>query len=863
MSNKNIFKTDFNNERVSLDPEAIFRDLKDRAPEIKHLWSQQADILREYYNENKETKDLAIELPTGTGKTLIGLLIAEYRQREFNDRVAYVCPTRQLAKQVSSKAIEYGIKGYSFVGKQKDYDVSKFSEYQEGKAIAITTYSGIFNNAPRIKDPNTIIFDDAHASENYMINMWALEIDRLDNGELYNAVLSLYKNSISQSFVRSLSEDSPDQFGNVTVVPGKWFRSKYSALDDLLESHLNEGDSGWYAWQMIKHHLAACNLYIGNNIILLRPITPPTLTHEPFRNADQRVYMSATLGKGGELERITGVKKIERVTIPSGWETRGIGRRLFLVPQRSLKEKDAQDVMVQAAAEIDRSLVLVPNQNKLNKYQDILQSAGIKIIGASDIEDSIEQFENSSGTALLMSRYDGLDLPDDTCRLLILGDLPAGINLQEQFFFSRLRASSMIRNRILTRFMQGVGRCTRSDNDYSVVFLMGRNLVDFILKKDNRKMLNQELQAELEFGIVNSTNKSSEEFEDLWKVFLQHGDDWNEAEKSIVGLRENKEQSSDIIMERLGKIVSDEVDYLYALWKGDYEGALEKAKSVADLLEGEETKGYRGWWYYLAGDAALMIHEETTDAMILESAKDLFRRAGKCVLANSWLMRLPKILGDNRDKADMNTIDPIAVETILSHLIGLGLNGKKFEDEMTKLLSLINSDKHDDFQNGLKSLGIMLGFNSTMPKGLATPDCVWSITDQLHIAHEVKTEHSENDPIGVKDIRQTEGHIDWIKSNLNCKEHTDFLAVIESPRTKILKESLPHAKTLFKVSPDEIRKLAIEIIERLRLIRSQSDSMGDEGILENIMLKYREQNLLPANIVERLSIQKVSDMPTG
>jgi len=99
MSKKKIFITDFGSERPSLDPEALFRDLKERAQEIKHLWSHQADILREYYNKHTKTKDIAIELPTGTGKTLVVLLIAEFRRRAFDERVAYLCPTRQLAKQ--------------------------------------------------------------------------------------------------------------------------------------------------------------------------------------------------------------------------------------------------------------------------------------------------------------------------------------------------------------------------------------------------------------------------------------------------------------------------------------------------------------------------------------------------------------------------------------------------------------------------------------------------------------------------------------------------------------------------------------------------------------------------------------------
>lgn len=54
--------------------------------------------------------------------------------------------------------------------------------------------------------------------------------------------------------------------------------------------------------------------------ILIRPWIPPTLTHAPFANANQRLYMSATIGAGGDLERIMGVRRIHRIPIPAGWD---------------------------------------------------------------------------------------------------------------------------------------------------------------------------------------------------------------------------------------------------------------------------------------------------------------------------------------------------------------------------------------------------------------------------------------------------------------------------------------------------------------------------------------------------------------
>jgi len=130
-------------------PALLFRDLK-RDGNIKFLWGHQEKTLDSYFKSHLETKDLAVELPTGTGKTLVGLLIGEYRRRSRNERVAFLCSTKQLCAQVHKQAKKYGIPSSLLVGKQSDYDTGDFFNYQQAKAIAITTYSGLFNTNPKI-----------------------------------------------------------------------------------------------------------------------------------------------------------------------------------------------------------------------------------------------------------------------------------------------------------------------------------------------------------------------------------------------------------------------------------------------------------------------------------------------------------------------------------------------------------------------------------------------------------------------------------------------------------------------------------------------------------------------------------------
>jgi hypothetical protein len=863
MAKKIVFKTEINGEVPPADPEALFRDLKGRAPEVKHLWAHQADILRAYHERHLKTRDVALELPTGAGKTLVGLLVAEFRRRYFHDRVAYLCPTRQLAKQAGAQAAKYGITAHVFVGKQRDYPADKFSEYEMGNAVAITTYNGVFNTNPRINDAQAIILDDAHSSETYIAGMWSVEVRRDEKPDLYKAILRLFADALPAPFVADVmgGEDSPDRQRIVELVSGADFRQRSQALLDLFAAGLSEGEPAAYAWSMLRDHLPACSMFACRESVLIRPMVPPTMRHMPFSQASQRVYMSATLGSGGELERITGVKPIERIPAPPGWDNQGIGRRLFLAPHISLGDGNALVVFVEAMKEIGRSLSLVPNQYALSYLSGILSKMGLTVLGASDIEDSTAAFTGASSVALVLSRYDGLDLPDEACRLLVLWGLPAGTNLQERFLLSRLAASSLLRDRILTRFTQGVGRCTRSDNDYAVVLLGDRALVDFIVKRENRTILHPELQAELDFGIENSKDKEPADYKELWEAFLRQGEDWSAAEKTIIATREKKSRRADPSTERLRQVVGNELDYLYALWAGDYERALEKAKAVSDALGGDETKGYRGWWYYLAGDAALLLRQESKREALGEVAKDCLKRAATCCPAISWFARLSRLADIELATEGVDEHTSMAVEAIRGKLAEWGLVGRTFEDQMAMAMADVNSDKHTKFHRGLKAVGLMLGFDALAPATDAAPDGVWSLGDTLHIVHEAKTEHTPGDPIGVNDVRQAQSHADWVLANLPCEKEATVICVMETPRKVVAKDALPHAKSLCRVDPAIIRSLAEEAIGVLRSVRSVAGDIGDEALLEELMKKLREARLRPSDVVQRLTQQKVSAMP--
>jgi replicative superfamily II helicase len=134
-------------EVVPDSPEKILLELPRR--KIPGVLLHQGQMMQQYARRGQEASDVAMQLPTGSGKTLVGLLIGEWLRRKNNERVVFLCPTRQLVHQVVAQAEkQYGLSVHGFVGSKANFDPVAKADYQAARRIAITTYSNLFNINP-------------------------------------------------------------------------------------------------------------------------------------------------------------------------------------------------------------------------------------------------------------------------------------------------------------------------------------------------------------------------------------------------------------------------------------------------------------------------------------------------------------------------------------------------------------------------------------------------------------------------------------------------------------------------------------------------------------------------------------------
>jgi superfamily II DNA or RNA helicase len=69
-------------------PEKLLRELPRR--KITDVLLHQGEVMRTYAQSCAQEPDVALQLPTGSGKTLVGLMIAEWRRRKNGERIVYV-----------------------------------------------------------------------------------------------------------------------------------------------------------------------------------------------------------------------------------------------------------------------------------------------------------------------------------------------------------------------------------------------------------------------------------------------------------------------------------------------------------------------------------------------------------------------------------------------------------------------------------------------------------------------------------------------------------------------------------------------------------------------------------------------------
>lgn len=843
-------------------PQEMYDDYKNR--EINGIQAYQSKVLDNYLSEGIDKKDVALELPTGTGKTLIGLLIGEFRRRKYKEKVVYICPTSQLVYQTANYANEkYGIKVVPFTGSKINYESSDKLKYTMADNIAITNYSSIFNVNSFFVGADILIFDDAHSGENYIAKNWTVTINRNELKTAYWELFDKLKSIFTDEQYRILTKENPKK-EDITwcdMIHNSKLFDKYLIIQETLDQILEESNQR-YSWYNIRNNVYACNIYLSWENIVIRPYISPTLTNNVFSQAKHRIYMSATLGRSGEIERAYGIEKIHRLAMVKEWKNKDIGRRFFLFPLASFKKDESINIMCKIVKKANRALILVNDFKTQSGIQAIFHEQNLgKTYNGKDIERSKEEFINSNNSyAVIANRFDGIDFPNEECRVLILFDIPTIAHIQEKFMITRLAAKTLFDERIKTRIVQAIGRCTRSQTDYAAVCVLSDEIMNYLLSPKNLDKFNFELQAEIIFGHDNSTEQTDiDNYLKMLDVFLEHKAMWDEAEEGILSIRDDL-VSKEILQdnesyEQLGKSVIHEVRFQYALWKQDYVSALNEVDYILKILQENSLNGYRGYWNYIGGCCAFSLYKNG-DLIYESKYKDYFKKASESTIAVNWFKYEEK----NDDVTDDFSSDSIIrIEQVLLQEGRKGLN--KFYDYLNNVLTLLRS-KGTDFEKGHELLGTIAGFRTTNPKGQAEPDPIWIVNRNICIVAEDKI-YDEGKLIPPNHVKEASSHALWVKNKaelLEINSDAVIIPVFVTTSEAAQENTTLYGEELYYLNVNDLiswaEKLVTVIKEIYRLFSGEGDSAWREYAIKLLI----QNKLTPRDYINMITKKKLTDL---
>ncbi|MCY4137707.1 MAG: DEAD/DEAH box helicase family protein [Rhodobacteraceae bacterium] len=742
--------------RAPTNPIKIFETLPSLEGTPNDLWRGQDKALSEW-EKVRERRDVLITLNTGAGKTIVGLLIAQSLVNEDLENITYVCSTIDLVNQTSREAMRIGINHTTRVRGTYSNDL-----FETGRAFCITTYAALFNGLSSIRRnyfPSAIIFDDAHVAESLLRDAFTLRIDVQDDEPLFNDIANLFRSHFKDLNIRGRFADSLDVSKQYTtfVAPGGLYERSEQLLNIFYKHGVKNHQEYKYPFAWLEDRLDCCAAVFTRGAFELTPPFLPSLALDIFEQNVRRVYLSATLQSQTEFIRAFG--RLPDKTI-SPTNDAGNGERLILVGGK-VKEGFGRK-FAKKLVKGRKAIVAVPDYARAVEWNDLSDPPT-----AESFSDALNEFreDQKDGAFILVSRVDGIDLPHDTCRIMIMDGVPSATSLLERYQWEWLRMDNVQASRVANRLAQLFGRINRGRNDYGAFLLQGDGLNKWIARDRNLALLPPLLQKQILIGREMQSKFKLTKGDDVIELVdrvLGRDEGWLDYYQREVKLAEldkdqlQRAQQAEPVFVAAAK---SEAMYAAAMWSDDSATARRELEKTIDMTANDDAK-LSGWHLVWLGAA----YERSGDS---DSAYQSYAVAMRRLNRSITLPRPSGLITKGIESSDLNEFGKS-----LKDLLGFQ-EGANFESVLNKLkdtLALIDSGTPNQAEAGVRQLGELLGFNAIRPDNDegSGPDVLWLDEVRLRmIGFELKTEKKDPATYFKKDVGQGHDHLEWMNQSFN------------------------------------------------------------------------------------------------
>lgn len=729
------------NGDTPVNPREIFLTLT-KTERFSFLRDVQNEVLQAWF-ERRDRKDSVIKLNVGSGKTLVGLLALQTSLNEGIAPAVYVAPDRLLSEQVMEEAKALGLE---ITGDEED------NGFRTGEKILVVNVHKLFNGrsvfgvgsqGERIPI-GTLVIDDVHACLASIRDQFRITIP--NEHDAYAILVHLFDEALRQQSPPAFLDIKAGDPQNYIEVPFWTWQEKH---DDVLQAlHGNrETDELRFRYNLISDVLPYCRCIISGKSLEIAPTCLPTDSIRSFANAKRRIYMTATLADDSVLVTDFGA---EPEALEAGITTssaQDMGERMILMPQELNPELGLEDVkpLLSDLATACNVVVLVPSR----RAADAWASVSAQTLQGDAVALGVERLRrNHVGLTVLINRYDGIDLPKDACRILVIVDLPEVASLLERADMVVLGESRVGLRRQIQRIEQGMGRGIRSNEDYCVVLLLGSKLTRRLLSFDGRSFLTNATRAQLDLSkrlAQQMQGASLATLHDVINQCMARSRGWVTAsKKALISAGKPAGVSLDPAQVALRKAF----DLARA---GEHTQAATTLQGAVNAISNDD--GLRAWMM-----ARLA---ETTNFFDRSAAQQIIRAAHK--LNRSVTKPLEGVAYQRLSPS--SSAQAAAVCTFFRSNFLQAPERLLFAQALVDALRF-EPETSDTFEGAIRDLGAMLGINTQRPekdfkeKG---PDNLWALRGAQFLVIECKNGVTSGQGISRTDLGQLALSMEWFR----------------------------------------------------------------------------------------------------
>lgn len=728
------------------DPVALFDALPNKSPGLGYLRQVQATVL-ERWSLRRAEPDLVIKMNTGTGKTIVGLLALEVSLNEGHGPALYLTPDPHLAERVRGEGRRLGI---SVV---EDPANPRFGSCE---SICVTTLQTLFNGKSRFGVAGsraavpigTVVIDDAHSAVTRLEELSRITVPT--GHPAHGRLLDLFEADLRAQSASALMDLRAGEHGAVMRIPfwAWWDRQAevLGILHPLRSTPLLE-----WTWPLISDQLGLCQATLTHQGIEIDPSLPPVQKFPSFTDARRRIYMTATLANDSPLVThfAADAASISQPIAPDS--AADLGDRLVLAPQALVPDlTDAQlREAIATIAVTNNVVVLVPSKAKALEWADV---ANITASSASEIGEAVDALTSGAvGLVVIINRYDGIDLPEDACRVLVIDGLPQATGGAQRREATGLRGSATIITRQVQRFEQGLGRAVRSREDRCAVLVLDRRLVDLISRADVLPRLSPGTRAQMALSrqvartLERTRHLTMEDLTDLIQKVVDGAEDFKAAaRKALLDVRYET-----VPLDPTAVPLRNAYD---AAVRGDHETAAREAGSAANAARSAmKDDRLAGWLMETAAAYRHPIDPVTAQRMLMSASG-----------SNASVLRPIAGLAFTPSRPAR-----VQAEAAVEYLTDHYATASEFRLHTEAIVADLAWDPEhtEEAEQAWAELAGHLGFTSQRPEKEIGVGCdvVWTSSDQLHLVIEVKS-GADTESIGKRDIDQLGGSVRWAEN---------------------------------------------------------------------------------------------------